>query len=484
MSRSTSRVITGWSRVLRASQLPRPRNPFWVVTLVLIATLGGAAPTAHATEPQALLQMAAGRAACRGGRYAKGIQALLDGAVALQRANPSHPANRRWLPQVRRCLKTWIRKTGAQCRRTGDAAALDTLSRIQKTMRYLAVPGAKRLLKGVRTRCLADIVRVRARQCMQAPARPALVALGALGQTLKHHGATRPLLRRLSAGRDRCAKRWILDLESRCKTAPQVTTLREMGRGVTILSGATRRTARTAYVHCAQALARTGWALCQARRYLKGRAILKEAVGRYGFFGVQDPGFIHTAKTRWLPRCGTWRISGYFVARARVQGVRLQVAARLAYVLARGGRGARSVQGALRVRYSALRGVRPGCRVLLAPQDGRYPMQGQESASASGRQLRLRRDGGLPAIPATEELQVTCGAATPQITKLRLVSGLITAAGLLAPTLKAQPGSRRAVRYRGTLPGGLKASLAGTLVVTRIDGAAVPARRQPSRTGR
>jgi len=437
-------------------------------------------PAAKANEQQALLQMAAGRSACKTGRHAEGVRELLDGAVALQRANPAHPANHRWLPQVRRCLRAWIHAVDRQCRRQGKATALDALGRIQKTMRYLSAPIAKRLIKGARRRCLGSVVRVQARQCMEAPSRAGLLALGALAQTLRKHGATSRLLGRLSRGRDRCARRWVQDMESRCSTSPQVSTLRQMGQGVTILPGKTRRVARTAYVHCAQALARTAWALCRARQYLKGYARLKEAIDRYGFFGVEDRAFLRTARTKWLPRCGTWRISGYFVARATARKVRLRVEARLAYVLARTGRARGSLAGELRVQYSALRGRRRGCRVLLTPQDGRYPLRGRETGPASSRRIQLQREPALPAIPAVEELQVACGAAAADITKLRLMDKLVKAAGLLAPALKARPGSRRTIRYRGALPGGMKASLAGTFVVSRIDTASPgqrPARR-------
>jgi hypothetical protein len=102
---------------------------------------------ARASLNQGLLMFAAGRLDCRNKRFAAGVKKLLDSALIIQRANPRHPANRQWLPAVRRCLRSWVSHTAKQCRSQGRQSSLKLLLAIQKRVKYLAAPLVKRMVR-------------------------------------------------------------------------------------------------------------------------------------------------------------------------------------------------------------------------------------------------------------------------------------------------------------------------------------------------
>ncbi len=439
-----------------------------ILMAVCVGALGALAlpaTPARATVNQGLLELENGKAACRAKRFEAGLKQILKSAMTLQRANPRHPANRRWLPQARICLRAWVHHVSLQCRRQGQVALLRTLHRIEKKVKYLAVPVVKRLVRRSMPRCAAQIVKLRVKACVADSGRAAIARLETLRKNLAHLGVKGRTLGRLNKGVVKCALRWVQDADSRCRTDASVRNLKEIGAGIGLIPTASRARARAAYEACAKAIGRRAWSICQARRYRQGRALLKEAVNRYGFYAARDRKFLARMKRSWLPRCGSWYATGYFTARVKRGRLRLKIAARVGIEVARDRRGNRLL-GEMRVRYSEVNGVRRGCRVLITPTDGRYSLQG--SINSGARSMGLLLEKGMPQTHGTEEIQVTCGAGTPDINKSHLLHRLLARAGLLSLSLPARDGARKAFRWRGALPRGAQGSIAGTLTVKRL----------------
>jgi len=86
-----------------------------------------------------------------------------------------------------------------------------------------------------------------------------------------------------------------------------------------------KKAARAAYSTCARAIGSYGWQLCQNRRYLKGRMLLKEAIGRYGFHGSKGDAFLAKMKTDWLAHCGQYASTFKGTAKIKTGSVTLHI---------------------------------------------------------------------------------------------------------------------------------------------------------------
>lgn len=420
---------------------------------------------ARASLNQGLLKLAAGRQDCRNKRFAAGVKKLLDSALIIQRANPRHPANRRWLPAARRCLRAWVSHTAKQCRTQGRTSSLKLLLAIQKRVKYLSAPVVKRMIRAKFKPCARSIVKLRAAECLQTPNRAALTLLDTVKATLVSLRVDGKILGGLAKRRSKCAFRWIMESESRCKTNATVAALKRIGEGVGQVTGKYRVKARAAYEACAKSLGTRGWQICQTRRYVQGRKYLQAAIVRYGFFRARDKAFLRKMKKLWLPRCGTYLVSGYFTMRVRVGQVAYKLSARVRFEVSRTGR-SNTLVGAMVVAYSGVNGMRSGCRVLITPTDGRYSITGSENVGA--RKVTIMLGRGSHHRKAREEMQVTCGDQTPRQTQTRYVHSLLKRAGVFSVGLSTRSGSRKSYRWKGRLGRSTTGSLVGTLKLTHL----------------
>ncbi len=421
--------------------------------------------SARASLNQGLLKLAAGRQDCRSKRFAVGVKKLLDSALMIQRANPRHPGNRQWLPAVRRCLKGWVNHTAKQCRRQGRAGSLKVLLAIAKRVKYLAAPAVKRMIRARLKPCARSIVKLRTAECVQTPNRLALTQMDNLKTTLGGLGVDGKVLGRLAKGRAKCAYRWIIESESRCKTNATVAALKQIGAGVGQVTGKFRVKARAAYEGCAKSLGSRGWQICQTRSYLKGRKFLKAAIVRYGFYKARDKAFLKKMKSRWLPRCGTYLVSGYFNLRVQAGSVAYKLSVKLRFEVSRTGR-SNVMTGALSAAYSGVNGMRSGCRVLITPTDGRYLLTGSENRTAG--KVTIMLQGGRVHREAKEEMQVTCGEQTPRQSHTRYAHTLLKRAGVLSVGLSTRSGSRKHYRWKGRLGRSTTGSLTGSVTLTQL----------------
>jgi hypothetical protein len=273
------------------------------------------------------------------------------------------------------------------------------------------------------------------------------------------------ILGRLAKGRAKCAFQWIKESESRCQTNATVAALKQIGAGVGQVTGKYRARARAAYEGCAKSLGSRGWQICQTRRYVQGRKYLKAAIVRYDFFRARDRAFLRKMKKRWLPRCGTYLVSGYFNMRVKAGRVAYKLSVRVRIEVSRTGRG-NTLVGGLTASYSGVNGLRAGCRVLITPTDGRYSLTGSENPGA--RRVTIMLQGGTPHRDATEEMQVTCPNQTPVQSTTRYVHTLLKRAGIFSVGISSKSGSRKSYRWKGRIGRSATGSLTGSLKLQRL----------------
>ena len=196
--------------------------------LCIAASAAIASSPSRANVNQGVLLLASGQSDCRAGRYADGVRKMTDAAVALQKTDASHSANRQWLPQVRSCLQSWVKHASGVCRREGTVEALLVFQTIETTMKYLAAPVAKQMAQAARQRCVEDIVKRQSKACLAEAGRSGVDGLVGLRERLKGLGVEQRLLDRLVAGTERCAAQWVKEADGRCQGSSTVEFLKEI----------------------------------------------------------------------------------------------------------------------------------------------------------------------------------------------------------------------------------------------------------------
>jgi hypothetical protein len=428
------------------------------VTLGVGLLVGGS--PARANLDAGLLKLVSGKADCQGKRFAAGVKKILEAAVEIQQAAPNHAATKQWLPEVQGCLRAWMQDAGKRCDQEGKVDAYEELLEIQKQIKYLNVPQVKKALPARQTACVKSIVKLAVKECETSAGQKALAQLERIKDRLTKLGVEAALLTGLDTGQSTCAQKWIVEAESRCRSAATVDVLKEIGGAVPRVMAAHRPRALLAYEACVRSLGQLGYATCQARRFVEGRTLLKEAISRFGFFALKDRKLLAQMQKDWLPRCGAFVLQGQVSATATVAGTAFQIEAKVQLEVGRTGSG-NTLVGEMRTTYLAVKGVRQGCRVLITPTDGRYSLTGSENLAA--RTASVMPDAGMPQTEAYEDVQLMCGEATPKLSKTKLLHAIMKRAGLFAIQAKAVHSARMPYAWRGTLETGEKATLSGAL---------------------
>jgi hypothetical protein len=431
----------------------------------LLCLVAGSAP-AQANLNEGLLNLVSGKADCQGKRFAAGVKRLLEAAVQLQEADPKHPGNRQWLPEVQSCLKGWMTDAGKRCETEGKVGALEELLAIQKQIQYLNVPQVKTALPARQTACVKAIAKLSVMECDTSPGQKALAVLEAVKTQLTRLGVDPKTLPILDTGLSGCAQKWILDAESRCQSAATVGRLQEISGAVPRVLPAQRPRAQQAYETCAKAIGQLGYATCQSRRFLEGRTLLKEAISRYDFFGVKDRRYLEQMRSQWLPRCGAYVLRGHVSGQVTVGGTAFKLDARLQLEVGRTGQG-NTLVGEMRTTYLAVSGAQKGCRVLITPTDGRYSLTGSENPAA--RSAAVMPDPAMPQTEAFEEIQIMCGEAPPRLARAKYLHGLLRQAGLFAIKTSTAKQAKTSYAWRGALDGGAQATVSAALTCVPLE---------------
>jgi hypothetical protein len=417
---------------------------------------------ARADLNEGLLTLTGGQSDCQAKRYASGVKKILDAAVTIQQADPKHAANQRWLPAVQACFGSWLQDAASRCQKEGAVSALEELRQIEQQVKYVAAPVVKKALPGKVAACIGQIAKLGVKECETSPGPKALERLDQLKEQIGKLGADGKALAPMEAGQRSCALKWAVEAESRCQTTASVEALQEIGTAVPRVGTVQKARAQQAYESCAKALGQRGYATCQNRRYGEGRALLKNAIERWSFFGKGDQRFLAKMKQEWLPLCGSYFLGGYFNGTVVEGATSFTLSAKVSLEVGRTGK-TNTLVGELRSAYSAVGGTRKGCRVLITPTDGRYSLTGSENPAS--KQLTIMIEANMPQSESYEDVQVTCGEEAPKLAKARYLHQLLKAAGVLSVGLSTTAGAQRSYQWRGVMDGGAKGQIAGTLTL-------------------
>ena len=229
------------------------------------------------------------------------------------------------------------------------------LTRIAKQASKVAEAAIARKALARRKACFLGLAGKLKKHCTQDPGAGSVRLARGLVKLISSMGKTIPAVTvtRMTAALPFCLDQWLKSAVTRCQAMPSVTVLRELGSLVAASTPQTRPAVRKAYEACAKQMGNYAWQLCQRRQYRAGRALLKEAIGRYSFFKAEDLSFLTRMKKTFLPRCGTFHASMAAKIKALTAGVTLNIIAGIEIVLARGAAPGR-LEGILRVKPKLL----------------------------------------------------------------------------------------------------------------------------------
>ena len=111
----------------------------------------GAEGETSAAMKAALETLAHGRALCSRHEHKAGVEKIFEAAVAIQKADASHPANKKWRPQLRKCLRGWIQHLGRGCK--AEKKTLQRLEQLAEIAKQAQKVAEKRLARSEERRC-------------------------------------------------------------------------------------------------------------------------------------------------------------------------------------------------------------------------------------------------------------------------------------------------------------------------------------------
>ncbi len=386
-----------------------------------------------------------GRRLCRQGQFRRGLELVIQAGL---KGRPG------WRREARRCLTQWIRSLAGSCRADGGLPArLANLKEVERRAAKIAMPKVARMAASARKRCLGRLPRLVASHCRSEP------GPGSLGLAKK-------LLSGAPAGPARaalvaCTKAWLDSLAVRCKVRPSLGLLAEAAQAVNAATEPAKAEARAGYEACARSAVRFGLASCDAGRYLEGRRLAAQALGRFGLFGGKDPRFESAMRRAIQDRCGRFFLRLEAVLAGSMPGVEVKMALRGSLVLT--GPDDR-LRGTFRVQAKVLSQAARSGQVFVQPKACVFLVSGKYNPKTGN--VAWHRMGQPKGCVEVVQ-RANRGAA--RVTRETLVRDALAAARVLRTWTPASEGSQLAVTYKGPIGGQRTVRLTGKLVVERLE---------------
>ncbi len=361
---------------------------------------------------------------------------------------------RGWRREARRCLTGWIRNIKKSCRADpGLPKRLAQLAEVERRATKIAMPRMARMAVAARRRCLAKLPGLVVARCRARPGPGSLDLAKRLLAAADAGQARTPLVS--------CVKAWLDSLAVRCKVRPSLGLVAEAAQAVNAAPGPAKTLAKGSYESCARSAVRFGLASCDAGRYLEGRRLAAQALGRFGLFGGKDPAFESAARRDIRKRCGRFLLRLDAHLAATLPAVEMVLGLRGHLVLT--GPDNR-LRGTLRVESKVLSQKARRGHVLVQPQTCVFSLAGRYNPKTGN--VAWHRVGSPRGC--LEAVQRSVGG-TARVTKETVVRDALQAARVLGTWTPASEGSELAVTYKGPIGGQRTVRLTGKLVVQKLE---------------
>ncbi len=394
--------------------------------------------------------LAQGRALCAQGKYADGIDVIFRAAVLGQKLSSRQRRRLAWRPAAKRCFLSWIGKLSV-CRPEPEVAAtLTTLESVAAKAVKVAMPAVVRKAETTRKRCLARLAKLLEKHCRDEPGIDSAKTVGRVAKALG--AAAKPIQTGLNKARDSCIERWRANLELRCKVHPDMATAKEAAALVPAAPKVSRSQAKKTYETCIRAMADRGLAMCRSGKYLEGRRLVEEALGRFGFYGATNQRFVDKTTADMKAQCGRFlvRLKGSVVA--KLGTVRMKLALTGGFVLT----GTRRLTGTFLLESKPVWANAGKATVQVRTQTCRARLGGTYNPKTHNLAWWPKEKP-----TCSESIQVTSPNGTARVIRETLVSDMARAARLLKSWMPGTDGSRLGLDMSGPIGGGRTVRLKG-----------------------
>lgn len=401
---------------------------------------------------------------CGSNDHEAGVKSIFQGAVTVQKANPSHPANRKWRLRLRKCLSGWIKYLGRGCKAEKTTLKrLQELEMIAQQARKVAEKGIAQRSLGIRSRCLRTLGAKMRKRCKEEPGPDTLELSEDFIKSLKKDQENLPagVLKQIESAGAVCAEEWRKNAAMRCSAQPDIAVLKEMGGIVQESAEDSKPAAKKEFLECARALGRYGRQLCNNRRYLRGRKFLKEAVSGFERHGKKDDAFLKEMKDDWLSRCG--RFASIFDGKAEVQTGSVKLNVKLdGHVIMEENRSKKNgvgLKGRLVLIPKVMKAESKEGEVNVSLSNVAVFLEGRFNPKTKNFVWWYKKSGGLP---GPDSIQVNRPDKPAEVIRDTMTWDLVKAAKLTNFWMSTKEDSTKTVTFEDDLGGGRKAKLEGS----------------------
>ena len=412
-----------------------------------------------------------GERLCGSNDHEAGVKSIFQGAVTVQKANPSHPANRKWRPRLRRCLLGWIKHLGRGCKAEKTTLKrLQELEMIAQQARKVAEKGIAQRSLGIRSRCLKTLGAKMRKRCKEEPGPDTLELAEDFMKSLKKDQENLPagVLKQMESAGAVCAEEWRKNAAMRCSAQPGIAVLKEMGRIVEESSEDTKASAKKEFLECARALGRYGRQLCNNRRYLRGRKFLKEAVGGLKRHGKKTDAFLKGMRDDPLAGCG--RFASIFDGKAEVKtgSVKLNLKIDGHVIMEENGSKKNGVglKGRLVLIPKVIKAGSEEGEVNVSLSSVAVFLEGRFNPKTKNFVWWYKKSGGLP---GSDSIQVNRPDKPAEVIRDTMTWDLVKAAKLTNFWMSTKEDSTKQVTFEDDLGGGRKAKLEGSWRIQSLE---------------
>jgi hypothetical protein len=198
---------------------------------VLFGPRAAVTQTAGAGAQKALELLRKAEAACSAKEFSKGVDLTYKAATASHGAPSTHPARKKWRPQLRKCYNAWINDIAKACK--PDPGTLDRmkeLTRIAKQAQKVAEAAVARKALARRKACFLSLAGKLKKHCTQDPGAGSVRLARGLVKLISSMGKKIPAVTvtRMTTALPFCLDQWLKSAITRCQAMPSVTLLREL----------------------------------------------------------------------------------------------------------------------------------------------------------------------------------------------------------------------------------------------------------------
>ncbi len=397
---------------------------------------------------------------CRDGKYAKGIDTIIDAAMELRREAPRHRLNSQWRSKLRFCFTKWSSVEERSCKRNHRVEAYHNLLKIEAKAAVIAGKGLRQTLGRTRASCFGSLKGHLNRTCKKDPAAiDALAKLsGYVAKQPRLHGQLRGIL-------GKCLKNQWNSTLALCRTSFSMATLRQVFNMYKLMPRT--KVATQEYQSCLDAQMQGARLLCRAMKFRQGKKLFDKA---HYLLKHARPGneLLLSKAAEASGECGLFRLDFSVTMRAVSGKIPFVLPATSRLIATRTPDG-KSIRACGVLSFGRVPVKRKGCtsQATVPETKPHYICLKGRLARQPGKRHQIAHlsfDGTMARTLVRESIQSVCARRSPVVFTERLFEQLLVPRTLRV-TIPVQGGEKKMFRHAFDAGGGRKSVFQGSFSI-------------------